>query len=248
MGEIELSTDSDWAGCRKTRKSTSGGVLKVGRHVIKSWSRTQKAATLSSGEAEVIAVVGGVSEALGVKALAKDWGLEYDVVVLCDSSAAVGIVGRKGVGRIRHLDVGAMWVQQLKEGGGFDVKKVKGTENPADQMTKYLGAGEVEKGVEMLGMEFREGRADGSIRMAEGWKGGDRMAQVEGGGCGGVGGAGATGKSQEEYEDILAHADGSGGVGGGGVSQHRISHEGVLGLGVAIPHGSARLRSGALDD
>ena len=201
MREMELYTDSDWAGCRKTRKSTSGGVLKVGRHVIKSWSRTQKAVALSSGEAEVIAVVGGVSEALGVKALAKDWGLEYDVVVMCDSSAAVGIVGRKGVGRIRHLDVGAMWIQNLKEGGGFDVRKVKGTENPADQMTKHLNAGEVERGVRMMGMELREGRAEGSIRVAEGWKGNEDMAQVDGGGRGGrVDGAEPHGDAVEECE------------------------------------------------
>ena len=133
----------------------------------------------------MIAVVGGVSEALGIKALAKDWGVEYDVVAMCDSSAALGIVGRKGVGRIRHLDVGAMWIQNLKEGGGFDVRKVKGTENPADQMTKYLNAEEVERGVEMLGMKFREGRAEGSVRVAEGWKGNDDMAQVESGGRGG---------------------------------------------------------------
>ena len=201
MREMELYTDSDWAGCRKTRKSTSGGVLKVGRHVVKSWSRTQKAVTLSSGEAEVIAVVGGVSEALGVKALAKDWGLEYDVVVMCDSSAAVGIVGRKGVGRIRHLDVGAMWIQNLKEGGGFDVRKVKGTENPADQMTKHLNAGEVERGVRMMGMELREGRAEGSIRVAEGWKGNEDMAQVVGGGRGGrVDGAEPHADAVEECE------------------------------------------------
>ena len=94
--EIEVSTDSDWAGCKKTRKSTSGGVVRVGKHVVKSWRLTQKTVTLSSGEAEVIAIVGGVSEALGIKALAADWGVNYSVVAMCDSSAALGIVGRKG--------------------------------------------------------------------------------------------------------------------------------------------------------
>ena len=84
----------------------------------------------------MIAVVKGVSEGLGVKALATDWGNKFKLVGMCDSSAAMGIVGRKGVGKIRHLDVGMMWVQDLRERGGFEVKKVLGTMNPADQLTK----------------------------------------------------------------------------------------------------------------
>ena len=33
-------SDSDWAGCRVTGKSTSGGVIMIGSHFIKGWSRT----------------------------------------------------------------------------------------------------------------------------------------------------------------------------------------------------------------
>ena len=39
----------------------------IGEHVIKSWSRTQKAITLSSGEAELVALVAGMSEGLGIR-------------------------------------------------------------------------------------------------------------------------------------------------------------------------------------
>ena len=141
---IEVYTDSDWAGCAKTRKSTSGGVIKVGSHVVKTWSRTQKAVALSSGEAEVIPLVMGVSEASGLQRMAETWGAKYGIVGLCDSTAAMGICERKGVGRIRHLDVGMMWIQDLRADGGVSVKKVKGTENPADQLTKYLGKENVE--------------------------------------------------------------------------------------------------------
>ena len=48
MKELEGYSDSDWAGCRVTGKSTSGGVLMKGAHFIKSWSRTQQCVTLSS--------------------------------------------------------------------------------------------------------------------------------------------------------------------------------------------------------
>ena len=51
-------SDSDWAGCRTTGKSTSGGLVMVGRHLIKSWSRTEDSVTLSSAEAELVALGG----------------------------------------------------------------------------------------------------------------------------------------------------------------------------------------------
>ena len=33
--KLNIMTDSDWAGCKDTRKSTSGGVIRYGKHVIK---------------------------------------------------------------------------------------------------------------------------------------------------------------------------------------------------------------------
>eukprot|EP00974_Lingulodinium_polyedra_P082078 7946493-Lingulodinium_polyedra.AAC.1 len=51
-----VMTDSDWAGCARTRKSTSGGVVMRGRHLIKHWSGTQSTAALSSAEAELISL------------------------------------------------------------------------------------------------------------------------------------------------------------------------------------------------
>ena len=53
----------------------------------KTWSKTRKTVSLSSLEAEIIAVMKGVPEGLGVKALATDWGDKYKVVGMRDSSA-----------------------------------------------------------------------------------------------------------------------------------------------------------------
>ena len=50
--QIECYSDTDWAGCPRTRKSTSGGCVMIGGHLIKSWSSTQGPISLSSGEAE----------------------------------------------------------------------------------------------------------------------------------------------------------------------------------------------------
>ena len=48
-GIIDVWTDADFAGCRDTRKSTSGGIIMLGNHIIKGWSSTHANIALSSG-------------------------------------------------------------------------------------------------------------------------------------------------------------------------------------------------------
>ena len=61
-----------------------------------------------------------------------------------DSSAARGVLWRTGVGRIRHLEVKTLWVQDLVAAGRLQVKAVPGTENVADIGTKVLTAERIE--------------------------------------------------------------------------------------------------------
>ena len=69
---MELYTDSDWAGCRRTRRSTSGGAIKIGAHCIKTWSSTQMPVALSSAEAEYYAMVEGATRAIGARSMAQE--------------------------------------------------------------------------------------------------------------------------------------------------------------------------------
>ena len=80
---LECYSDTDWAGCPKTRKSTSGGCLLLGGHLIKSWSITQPSISLSSGEAEYYGVVKASGIALGQQSLMRDLGMDVKVRVLC---------------------------------------------------------------------------------------------------------------------------------------------------------------------
>ena len=58
---VTVWTDSDWAGCVKTRRSTTGGIVMMGRHPIKHWASQQGLVALSSGEAEYWAILKAVS-------------------------------------------------------------------------------------------------------------------------------------------------------------------------------------------
>ena len=48
---VKVWTDTDFAGCPETKKSTAGGIIKFNGHLIKHWSSTQKIIALPSGEA-----------------------------------------------------------------------------------------------------------------------------------------------------------------------------------------------------
>ena len=106
--QILAYSDSDWAGCRQTGKSTSGGVIMIGDHFIKGWRCTQNHVTTSSAEAELIALVKCTSESLGIRSMAQDWGHQLGVTVYADSSAALAIAKRKGAGKLKHINVHAV--------------------------------------------------------------------------------------------------------------------------------------------
>ena len=74
-GPLQVYADTDFAGCLHTRRSTSGGCALRGGHLLKHWSTTQKAITLSSGEAELGGVVKAAAEGIGLQSLARAWGL-----------------------------------------------------------------------------------------------------------------------------------------------------------------------------
>ena len=63
-GQIRLYSDSDWAGCPVTRKSTSGLAVCFGKHCWYTNSSTQVPISLSSGEAEYYALNKAGSRAL----------------------------------------------------------------------------------------------------------------------------------------------------------------------------------------
>ena len=138
-------SDSNWAGCKKTRKSTSGACFMHGSHLVKAYSRTQSNIALSSGEAEFYSMVSASSEALGLKAMTKDYEDEAEPYLYVDASAAIGVAQLTGLGKIRHLDTQSLWLQEAVRKKRIGLHKVKGTENPSDLMTKFTDLATMDK-------------------------------------------------------------------------------------------------------
>ena len=82
--EVDVYSDSDWAGCKATRKSTSGGMLVVDGCCLRSGSSTQDTVATSSGEAELYALEKAAAEGLEFQAVACDLGVELRVALWVD--------------------------------------------------------------------------------------------------------------------------------------------------------------------
>ena len=94
----------------------------MGEHCIKAWSVTQPVIALSSGEAEYYSMVKGASVALGVVGMLKDFGCKVGIVLHTDSAAAKGIGSRRGLGKVRHIELNQLWLQEKVASGVVQIK------------------------------------------------------------------------------------------------------------------------------
>ena len=110
----------------------------VGIPLNQLWSTTQDLIALSSGEAEYYGLVKGSAIGLGIRNMLGDLGINKNLRVKSDASAAIGIASRKGFGKVRHIEAHQLWVQSKFASGDILLDKVKGTKHLADALTKYV--------------------------------------------------------------------------------------------------------------
>jgi hypothetical protein len=165
----DVYSDTDWSGCPITRKSTSGGCVMIGQHMIKSWSSTLASVSLSSGEAEFYGVVKAAGVGLGYQSLLKDFGVSLPLRIWTDSTAAVGICSRQGLGSQRHIATHSLWVQQAVRSGRLTLHKVAGEINPADVFTKHMPSRDkLAQLMRLFGCKYMDGRPASAPAIREG--------------------------------------------------------------------------------
>ena len=89
----------------------------------------------------------------------RDFGVEKGGVIYADSSAALAIAKRKGAGKLRHINISCFWIQERQGTKELELRKVLGTENPADLMTKHLARQSLDKCMRQLNQHRAVGRA-----------------------------------------------------------------------------------------
>lgn len=152
---LRVFVDSDWAGCLQTRRSTSGGLLMRGNHVVRTWSATQQVVATSSAEAELYSIAEGASRGLGFQAMLLEFGAKTLLGISTDSAAAKAFASTRGLGRMRHLEVKDLWIQGLVKDRRIVLEKVRGDQNPADVLTKYLDRDAIGKGLSRVGVNVQ---------------------------------------------------------------------------------------------
>ena len=113
---------------------------------------------LSCGEAEYYGLVRGASQALGMRSVLADFGIDLSVKLRPDSCAAKGIVSRMGLGKVRHAEVAQLWIQDRVGKGEITLEKIDGKKNVADALTKYVNGDQLKKHAEKVGQRVVAGR------------------------------------------------------------------------------------------
>ena len=108
-----------------------------GNQLVCHWSKAQSTIALSSGEGEVNACVKGMSEGIGVYELISEICKcdNPNIPLMTDSSVAKGTITRHGSGRIKHVTIKQLWIQEALKVYGVSIIKIPRSENFADLLT-----------------------------------------------------------------------------------------------------------------
>jgi hypothetical protein len=136
---VTILSDSDWGSCEDDRRSVTGVVVKVAGGPVAWSSRKQKTVALSSCEAEFLALSEAVKEALWLRQILIELGINFDdpVTIYVDNQAAIAL-SKNAVQhqRSKHIDIRYFRVRDEVEQGRIAVIYVPTGENTADLLTK----------------------------------------------------------------------------------------------------------------
>ena len=158
ISRLDVWTDSDHAGCLRTRKSTSGYCIRLGGSTTKTSCKSQAVIALSSGEAEYYALVSAACNALGEQSVLKDWGIWLPIQGWMDSNTGLSIASRHGLGRVKHVDTVFLWVQDAVNSGRIALGKKPTADMLADMLTKPLEQARVRFLLERMNYHFYDGK------------------------------------------------------------------------------------------
>ena len=141
---LRCYADSDWSETR----STTGFVMILAGGAITSSSKRQHCITMSSCEAELVALADAAIELLYVMELVRFIGLEIDgaVEVYTDNKGAYDLCHRyTSAQHSRHVDRKMFKMRELRGAGVVTVSHIPTADNPADMFTKILARHDFEK-------------------------------------------------------------------------------------------------------
>ncbi|CAN0417780.1 unnamed protein product [Ascophyllum nodosum] len=140
--EISVFAGANYAEKADDRRSVSGVALTVGRSSVSWFSSTQKIVTLSTTEAEYVALGDGVKEALFVKEVLSfiiPFISENCIKVFVDNDGAISLENNSlSSARTKRIDVRFHFIRELTRSKTISVEYVPTQEQRADILAKAL--------------------------------------------------------------------------------------------------------------
>ena len=139
---LKAYCDSDYAGDKETRASVTGYCIYLHGCLIAWKSRAQKTVSLSSTEAEYIAVSEVITEILYIKHIMDflQVKLSLPIIVNCDNVGAIFLgYNAKSSPRTKHIGVRYHFIREHIEDGIVKIVFVRSEQNDADIYTKNVG-------------------------------------------------------------------------------------------------------------
>ena len=109
----------------------------------------KRVVALSSAEAELHAALEMGCEILGISQFCREPGDDMEVKINGDSSAVKGILARRGCGKVKHLEVKQLWLQEQVRSGKVDFQK----DNPSGALTAPLHRRGCEEALQAHGLQ-----------------------------------------------------------------------------------------------
>ncbi|KAL8092162.1 hypothetical protein AgCh_034456 [Apium graveolens] len=137
---LEGFSDADLGGCLDTRKSTTGYIFTLGGTAVSWMSRLQKSVALSTTEAEYMDISEASKEMIWLKNFLEELGKKQaDSALYSDSQSAIHLAKNPVFhARTKHIQLRYHFIRELISNGTLSLKKILGSKNPADMLTKVV--------------------------------------------------------------------------------------------------------------
>ena len=144
---------SDAAYAPQGGRSHGGWLVAYGSVPLAWRSGRQSMITLSTAEAELLAIIDGAVALKGIEAILSDVGEQVSSrCIASDSTSALSITTGASSWRTRHLRIKAGWLQEQISHGIFVSRHCPGEVQPADLLTKALSSGRIEHLLRLWGI------------------------------------------------------------------------------------------------
>jgi hypothetical protein len=162
--------DADWAGDATDRRSTTGYVFMLGGGAISWNSKKQPTIALSTTEAEYMAISQCTREAIWLRQLMSDVGLEQKkaTLIMCDNQGAIALMKNPiHHSRSKHIDIQHHFIREKVEVEVIEMKYISTERMVADVLTKALAKPRHEVLRKEMGLTLFNNKQSGSVEGSE---------------------------------------------------------------------------------